>query len=311
MSNKAFYIFMILIFSFLNSCVKEESAENPIDDPYNKIITGIAVENNNIWVGTFKNGLYKFDGDLWTTYRHPDDLVSDAIRAITVSNNGTVWIGTDQGISKLENQDWSNITELDGLFNNDIRSLDSDSENNIWIGTRNNRLIKYNGGNFTTYHVNSDESGPNESGHIHTITHDFNGNIWVGSCISGLSKFDEKIWTDNINNLNFFVESSICSIDGDIWIGHYTGAYKFSNDIWTRYTDNDGLPSRNILCFTIDQQNNIWIGTDSGLSKFDGSEWKNFTTDNGLISNNITALACDQNGDLWVGTESGLSKLSL
>lgn len=312
MSNKAFYVIMILIFPLLNSCNKEEIKEENIDSPYNKIITTIAVENNNnnIWVGTFKNGLYKFDGDSWTAYKYPDDLVSDTIRALTVSNKGTLWVGTNLGISKFENQDWSNITELDDLFNNDIRSIYCDLENNIWIGTGNNRLVKHDGKKFTNYHVNPDVSGLGESGHIHTITHDSNGNIWVGSCISGLSKFDGTIWTDNINNLNYFVESSFCSTNGDVWVGHYTGAYKFSNDIWTRYTDTDGLPSNNVSCFTIDQQNNIWIGTDSGLSKFNGSEWINYTTDNGLINNNnITALACDQNGNLWIGSSLGLTKI--
>lgn len=312
MNNKVFYIYMILIFPFLNSCDKEENIDVHIDDPYNKHITDIAVDdNNNIWVGTFKNGLYKFDGDSWSTYKHPDDLVSDTIRAITVSNIGILWVGTNLGISKFENQNWSNLTELDGLFNNDIRSLDCDLENNILIGTRNNRLVKYDGENFTNYHVNPDESGPIEMGHIHTITHDVNGNIWVGSCISGLSKFDGTIWTDKINNLNAFVQSSICSTEGDVWIGHHSGAYKFSNENWTKYTNTDGLPSNIIKCFTIDHQNNIWVGTDSGLSKFDGLEWTNYTTDNGLTNNNINALACDQKGDIWIGTNSGLSKLSL
>ena len=95
--------------------------------------------------------------------------------------------------------------------------------------------------------------------------------------------------------------------EGNIWIGHYTGAYKYSDNIWTNYSETDGLISNYVTCFAVDQQNNMWIGTGSGLSRYDGTGWTNYTTSNGLLDNNIKALACDKDGNIWIGCPLGLT----
>lgn len=183
-----------------------------------------------------------------------------------------------------------------------------DKENNIWIGTNKNRITKYNGDNFTTYHVNSEFSGDPGIGHIHTITSDLQGNVWVGSCMTGLSKFDGSTWFDNVYNLNSFVMTSICNEAGDVWIGYYGGAYRFSNEVWIKYTENEGLADPTILCIDIDKQNNIWVGTKKGLSKFNGTSWTNYTVDDGLFNDYVSSLACDNDGAIWIGNNNGLLK---
>ena len=90
------------------------------------------------------NGIYKFDGELWTSYTDKDGLLSDTISSLVVSANGCLWVGTNMGVSKFENGTWMNLTTAEGLYNNQIYSLACDQQDNIWIGTRENRLIKYN-----------------------------------------------------------------------------------------------------------------------------------------------------------------------
>jgi ligand-binding sensor domain-containing protein len=309
MRNKSFFILLVVLISFIYGCKKEEDITSNKIESYDKVVTAIASYNNTVWVGTSVNGIYRFDGESWTVYKQTDGLVNDTITCLIVSNEGCLWVGTYKGISTFENNICTNITTADGLFNNDIRSLACDSQNNIWIGTRNNRLVKYDGTDFTTYHVNPELSGPAEMGHIHCITFDAEGNVWAGSCISGLSKFDGTIWTHKINKLASFVESSLSTANGNIWVGHYTGAYQFSGNEWTHFAVEDGLASNVINCFTTDQQNNIWIGTDSGLSRYNGESFKNFTIKDGLPDNNIKALACDENNNIWIATGKGLVNL--
>jgi len=310
MLNARLYLVLGLLIALTAAC-KKEKVEEKENQVYELQIAAIAIQDNIVWVGTAYNGLYSIHNELVTHYTTTDGLLSDTIRALCMDANANLWIGTNMGISKFKDGIWTDITTMDGLFNNDIRFLQSDQTNNIWIGTRKNRLEKYDGSGFTTYHVNPDASGIGELGHIHTISCDLDGNMWVGSCISGLSKFDGENWTDNINGLLNFVSSSACNANGDIWIGHYTGAYKFSNDLWAQYTTADGLADNDVSCFTFDGQNNIWIGTAFGLSKYDGASWTTLTTDNGLANSNITALACDNDGNIWIGSSAGLQKIQL
>ncbi len=301
---------LFLLTLCLNSCDRDEPVpdNNSGDKIYTCYITGIVIENSNLWIGTLNSGLYKFNGNSWSSYTTTDGLVNDTIRALTVDNDGNIWIGTIGGISKFDGTEFTNYTESEGLFSNDVRSLATDQQNNILIGTIKNRISIFDGSAFTHYHVCPLVS--QGLGHIHALSSDLNGNIWIGSCISGLSKFDGTNWTHNINDLNSFVEPILCTSTGDVWIGHYTGAYIFSNNTWTNYTESDGLISNNVMSFTIDHSNNVWTGTDSGLCKYDGTSWTCYTTKEGLPGNDISALVCDQNGDIWVGSSEGLTKLS-
>lgn len=303
-----FLIVLLLLLVF--SCEKEDSTSADKNEPWDKAITAITIQKNIVWVGTNGNGLYKLDGETWKNYTKSNALLSDNITSLLIDNNESLWVGTSAGLSRFENGNWSYFTETEGLFNNDIRSLACDQVNNIWIGTRNNRIVKYDGTVFNTYHVNPEESGEGEMGHIHSITSDLSGNVWAGSCISGLSKFDGVTWFDYVNDLRSFVTSSICTEDGDLWIGHYTGAYNYSNGVWIKYSETNGLANNSILCIDFDQHNNIWFGTEHGISKFDGISWTNYNIDNNFINEYISGLACDKDGNIWAGNYDGLIKYS-
>lgn len=310
MKLKAFLL-PILFLPFVFSCKfgHDNGGDEIESDPWDKKITALVVQENSLWVGTYKNGLYKLVGKKWTRYTISDDLLSNQINALVVDEEGGIWVGTNLGLSKLEDGNWIHITETDGLYSNDVRSLSCDDENCVWIGSIRNRISKFDGANFVDYHINAEAS--NGGGHIHTLTCDTEENIWVGSCISGLTKFDGTSYVDTINGILLFALSSICTENGDVWIGHSMGVDKLSNGVWVRYTKNEGLASDIVRCFTQDKEHNIWIGTDGGVSKFDGASWSMFTIEHGLPENDIKALACDSNGHIWVGTFSGLAKLDI
>jgi ligand-binding sensor domain-containing protein len=298
------YLLVVIIFSLLVSCKDDEINEDILKEPFDKEITVITIHDSIVWVGTMKNGLYKLEGDSWINYTKANGLLSDEITAILIDNSKTLWVGTALGMSKYENAKWIHFTTTEGLFNNYIRCLECDLDNSIWIGTNKNRITKYDGTKFTTYHVNPLASG--DIGHIHTISCDLFGDIWVGSCISGLSRFDGENWFDNINDLKVFVESSTLTEDGDLWIGHFMGAYKFSGGEWTKYSEMDGLANHTILSIDADYQNNIWFGTKNGFSKFNGTTWINYTIDNDPLWEFVSSIACDHKGDIWIGNSNGL-----
>ena len=312
--NLLFPLLFVMSALFL-SCNSEEDPEEhvTIDDPYNKSIVDIDVRGNSVYVASAKDGFYIYENEAWSVMKEEDGLLSNSLTSIAVSADGIVYAGTSLGISTFNNGKWSKITTAEGLYSDNVKTLTFDPNGDLWIGTGNNRLIRYNGIEITaTYHVNSEVSGPGQMGHIHTVCFDKNGNVWAGSCISGLSVFDGVQWTDNINNLNVFVQASVCANNGEIWIGHISGAYQLVSENWIKHDVGNGLANNMVLDFAVDGDDNVWAATEGGLSRFDGTQWHNFTTEDGLPDNYVGAVACDQdNNIIWVGTSKGLTQLNL
>lgn len=291
----------ILLLVFFASCSVTEEPEVSIDEPYDKNIHDIYIQNDVVYVATFNEGLYYYENEKWSKFTEEDGLISNSQNTVAVSTDGVIYAGTQLGLSIYENGGWSSLTTDNGLYSNTVKSLTFGPDGNLWIGTGRNRICKYDGSKVVdTMHVSPDASGPGEMGHIHTICFDKSGNLWTGSCISGLSKYDGTSWTDSILNLGVFVESSICASNGDIWIGHTSGAYQLKNGNWIKHDTETGLANNIVLDFAIDKNNNVWVATEEGLSKYDGAQWKTFTTEDGLPDNYIKAIACDANG-IWVG----------
>ena len=82
-----------------------------------------------------------------------------------------------------------------------------------------------------------------------------------------------------------------------------------SAQLFTNYTNVDGLIDNSVNCISIDANNNVWLGTQNGVSKFDGSAWTNYNAsmDTGFIDNSINAICATSNGFVWIGTDFGAS----
>ncbi|MGE5680174.1 MAG: PEGA domain-containing protein [Bacillota bacterium] len=83
--------------------------------------------------------------------------------------------------------------------------------------------------------------------------------------------------------------------------------------LWVDYKQsNSPMPSNNINCIAITNNNTKWIGTaDKGLVSFDGSQWKVYDQSNSLLPSPVitclaTNLMATYGKDLWVGTPVGL-----
>ncbi len=296
----AYFIIGLLLFS---ACKKDDNG-NAKNEPYDKPVYAIAIQDETVWVGTWGNGLYRLEGEQWTNYRVADGLINDNIEALAVDQAGRLWAGTSTGLCKLENGTWTSYTTDDGLLSVNVKCLYCDPDGNVWAGTGKNGLSKYNGTGFTTLQVNPEQC--HNMGHIHAITVDADGNIWAGSCITGLSVFDGENWTHEVNGLTVFVNACLCAANGDVWIAHCNGVDKYSDGVWTRYTVASGLADNCTLCLAADPQQNVFIGTENGLSGFDGNLWITLTTEHGLSDNYVSAIACDQHQGIWVGSTEGL-----
>lgn len=277
------------------------------DGPLSKKIQSIVVDSeNNIWCGT-TGGLSMFDGSNWTNYTTSQGLINKNIHVLLFDKPGALWIGTEGGLSRFDGSDWSNYTQSDGLARNDVRSIvQHPDNNNLLIGTVGNGLSGYNESSFTAYFIFPTLS-MGTLGHIHTLCYDRDENVWVGSCLTGLSMCDGEKWFHHINKLNSNVIASLCASDGSLWFGTRSGVYKYADSMWTIYAESDGLIYKDITSLIEDKDKRIWVGATEGLFYF--SEGVFTQADKGLPDKHVNALALDLDGNIWVGTDDGISKI--
>jgi diguanylate cyclase (GGDEF)-like protein len=86
-----------------------------------------------------------------------------------------------------------------------------------------------------------------------------------------------------------------------------------SDQVFRRYTQDDGLPNPVCTAIAEDKDGFLWVGTEGGLARWDGYRFRPYLPDahqpGALHDNWIVALHTDPRGQLWVGTSSaGLAR---
>ncbi len=78
-------------------------------DPNSKVVSAIAIRNNDVWVGTGfcgqynGNGLYKFDRTTWTNYvNDPNTFPTSCVNDLVVDKNNNLWIASGAGLTKVD-----------------------------------------------------------------------------------------------------------------------------------------------------------------------------------------------------------------
>ncbi|MEY4110673.1 MAG: hypothetical protein RLZZ46_1028, partial [Bacteroidota bacterium] len=97
---------------------------------------------------------------------------------------------------------------------------------------------------------------------------------------------------------------------GNMWFGTDGGGVsKHNGNLFTHFTEEEGLSNNTVYSILQDQSGNMWFGTDGGgVSKYDGKSFTHFTEKEGLSNNRVYSIIEDQSGNLWFGTDGGVSK---
>jgi ligand-binding sensor domain-containing protein len=143
---------------------------------------------------------------------------------------------------------------------------------------------------------------------------DNHDNIWLGTNLDGVSKFDGTNWTTYTVS-NGLADNGVLAIAADAkgnkWFGTRGGVSKFDDKNWTTYTTLNGLADDMVHSIAIDAQGNKWFGTSEGVSKFDSTRWTTYSTSDSLEYLTAHAIAIDAQGNIWFGTQhNGIAKLS-
>lgn len=290
--------------TFLSSMQSELMLRHPVSS---EIINSPALyedREGNIWVGTFREGLYRGRRQIVSGYSKAEGLLDNNVYPIYQDRHGTIWIGTTNGIYQYGN---GKFTLLRGTEGNYLNSIGEDASGTLLFSDHGNlRMLK----NDRPYpYLN--ERIPGQTA-IHAIFTDSEGTLWIGG-EDYLTRFKDGVTTnfteaDGVGkNVKIIIEDK----RGGLWIGTYSGLSFYMDGRFTTWTEKDGLPSRSIRALHLDSDGILWIGTyDGGLSRFDGTRFVNYDTKTGLFNDGAFQILEDSHHRFWISSNRGIYRVS-
>lgn len=199
----------------------------PVHDFSNSIFSLLKDSNENLWIGTYNGGVYRWQINKRTSEIIKDNFVNDVNDPKSVSNNiirnifedtrGNIWFGTSDGLSLLARNEVnkkfpkfknykSKPNDTTTISHNYILSVYEDSNKNIWVGTFGGGINKFEGHGKETFISYNEKNGlPNNV--VKGIIEDDEGFLWL-STNKGLSKFDPKSETFKNYDVNDGLQSN-------------------------------------------------------------------------------------------------------
>jgi len=233
------------------------------------LISALALgKDNTIWVGTYNDGLFRFDLESKAFNQViPEDketahVLSGDIWDMLLDSRNNIWISTLNGLALWKDGDdypkqLKSIGEGEFTFKKGIQSLWQDVDGFIWIGTGEDGACGYHpeSGEIITY---LSKEGKNSilDNDIHYVFKDRDKNLWFGYHDYGVSLMYKK-------------------------------TLKYDYQLQAREKPKDH-PLNSSGQIEQDENGGIWFGTEQGLlyQSPDGSSTQNYVPFPGQIQNN-------------------------
>jgi ligand-binding sensor domain-containing protein len=331
MRNKIYIIFLY-IFLLHFSCHKDiispleniQFSDHIIEGYY---VTAIDFDSNGAaWIGTFKQGLIKYDGNI-TCFDTNSTSLPDSfyIWDVAVDRNDNVWIGSNKGLVKYSNNEFIFYTKSNSLMVTDnVYALSIDSDNNIWFTScmfQVGGLIQFNGIDEWTLYTPQNSDLPGSL--IGDIMCDNQNNIWVSIQTGSIVKIcDEEITifreedigieldyfgnlAGNINgNIYTSIDYSLSSLADD----SRPNIILFDGNNWKieNPVDEDNISLGYVTRIGVDLDGNLWAQTSkAGIAVYDGDGWF-YNKDDLNIEGIVNDISVDSDNSVWFGCSDGI-----
>lgn len=267
------------------------------------------------------------------------DFEHAKIHCVLEDRSGNLWLGIFQkGVmllpSRSSNFSYTGYKSVKNntIGSNAVLSILEDREGTRWVGTDSDGLyaITATGERKAHYQHTADPSSVPAT--VMCIFEDSEQNLWLGSYLNGLAKFNRRTGkceyvktlldhnSDHANNVFSIVEDD----QKNLWVGTM-GAGLFSMNLKTGFVkhydvvppamnrgDQNALHNSWINCLLVTKEKKIYIGSYDGLGCLDlknQSFVSTFGANKLLASHIVYSLFEDNHGTIWLGTSQGLMYL--
>ena len=287
-------------------------------------------KKNNYWFGSWKTGVYKYDGKTLINYTTKHGLYTDRIDDIKEDQSGNIYFSGMNPNATISKFDGSSFTHIKAIPSNEWKL----EANDLWfkiIHQTNQKVYRYDGK--TLYELTLPNStGFNQPFEVYSIYKDQKGNIWFGTNPVGVCRYDGKsfewITEEDVTEFREGGSNGVRSItedkNGDFWFNTefrysiYDNSTLKSNQFYTRHESIGSLDGKNTsglneyLSTVRDDDNNLWFVTyRNGVWKYDGKKITHFPVQENSTNIKLFSIYKDNKGDLWLGThENGVYKFN-
>lgn len=251
---------------------------------YEVIVCAIQDKQGNCWFATSGEGVYKYDGKMFTQFTMKDGLTSNCIWSMLEDKNGSIWFGTSNGLCRLQGNKISSMP-----ISNLIRPIITDNSYYTETSTKNT---------------------------VWSMMQDKNGIIWFGTgdgvyCYDGynFSNFLSNINVVNKDNLTLKLVSDIVEDrNGIIWFASgmppgYEGFCRYDGVSLERFKPQNEGWYRNVV---ESKNGNLILATRHyGVWTYDGNTFTDYHQPKDLLEGSLNAVLEDKSGNLWVASDYG------
>lgn len=281
--------------------------------------------DNEMWISTKRKGVVRCrideKGNYWfSNFDKKNGLPDVRTHDIFIDREKNIWIGTQNGLALRKNNNIEFFNPASGFDIKNIFSLTKDDQGNFWIASQEGlfKMTIDQLGNMTTERLFT--SPKYEYATFISVFNDPEGFIWAGTYGFGVFKINPK--TQNYTQItkdHGLVNNNIIHITGnkhEMWfssLGGGVGKWSFTDEKFTNFTGDEGLPSTYVYSTFKDKSGKVWLATDGGGPVFieDGAVnvFSNPLVDSiGQVVYHITA---DTLNNLWFSfSEQGLIRLN-
>jgi signal transduction histidine kinase/ligand-binding sensor domain-containing protein/CheY-like chemotaxis protein len=325
-ASKAFYKF------------KNIAIAQGLSNPY---VTKVLQDNQGfIWVAT-QNGLFRFDGYDFKTFRHnpadPSSLADNFILNLFEDSEGILWVSTWHGGFARYHPKTQTFTNYrfdaknpNSLSSDEVMAIDEGQNGILWIATLGGGLNRFDKNTNTFSHYRHDEKDPTSlsDDNLYTVLEDSQAVLWVGTRNGGLNRFDEKTgqfkqFTHDPADPNSISHYKVFNLfedaDNTLWIGTRGGGinrFDRTNETFISYrhdrTDPHSIGSDQIRTIFQDNDGGLWIGADNGgLNYFNKAKqrFEHYVKDpqdsSSVAHNSVYSIIQGHGGLIWLGTNGG------
>ncbi|HSS98517.1 MAG TPA: two-component regulator propeller domain-containing protein, partial [Terriglobales bacterium] len=314
-----------------------------------EVLSLLVDHNDNLWVGTVSQGIYRIHGTSVDHFQSKDGLSSDLVDQFYEDREGTIWATTAKGMDSFHDLSITSFSTREGLSADAVDTVLASSDGAVWLGNVQNIDVVKNGS------ITSIGAAQGfRRNQVTSLFQDHAGRMWIGAdnslsiyqdgkftsvkrpddtpigVIVGITEdTDRTIWVETIGPprtllhirdtkvLEMFPAPQTPSarkVAADpskgVWLGLMNGNLMRLQDGNKLLVDFHHDSTPEVNQLIVKPDGSVLGATTIGLVGWKNGRQQMLTARNGLPCNNFYALISDKQNALWLYTECGVMEIA-